>query len=105
QNELVRFLFTNYDDWVGILYNATEEGLTRILDQAGKDTFAELNLEGSFDLANPRSVSWIKENALKDTESYSDTIKEAISSKLQEGVAQGLSNEKIADSISGYFTD
>ena len=38
KNPLVRIIFEDYDDWIGLVYDATQAGLTRILGQSGKDT-------------------------------------------------------------------
>lgn len=104
-DELVRLLFENYDDWIGLVYNATKDGLTRILAESGKQTLAQLQVEVDFDLQNPRAVAWLANHAMEDSKSYSDTMKEEIGNLVREGVDQGASIDTIAESISGFFDD
>lgn len=104
-DELVRLIFENYEDWVGLVYNATKDGLTRVLGQSGKDTLALLEVDMTFDLQHPRVLDWLDQHALEDTDSYTGNIKEDITLKVMEGVELGQSNEDIADGIKQFFDD
>lgn len=102
-DELVRIVFDKYDEWVGILYNATKDGMAKIVKKYGQDTFALLEVDGAFDHTDPRMMDWLSEHALEDTDSYSKSLKEDISAKIQDGVEQGFGTDKIAGTIEDFF--
>lgn len=104
-DDLVRILFTNFNDWIGLVFNASHAGMKAILEKSGKEAMAQVNVDASFDLENPRAVDWLNTHAMEDSTSYSDTIKEEISLQVQQGVENGASREQIANSISQYFTE
>lgn len=103
EDSLIRFVFASYKDWVGLVLNASQEGLKRIFAQAGKDGLAEVSVDMDFDLNNPRAVAWIEDHALEDTESYTDTMKEEITAVLQVGIDEGRSVQSIAEDIEAFF--
>ncbi|HWY79521.1 MAG TPA: phage portal protein [Candidatus Sulfotelmatobacter sp.] len=104
-NELVRLLFSNYSDWVGLLFAATKEGMGTVMEQSGKDAIAETGVDATFDLQNPRAMDYLNEHALENTNSYSDTMKEDIALEVQQGVEQGQSVDGIANTIGNFFDD
>jgi HK97 family phage portal protein len=53
-DELVRILFEGYDDWIGLVYNATREGMERVLGESGKAALALLEVDSVFDVSHPR---------------------------------------------------
>ena len=85
-NDIVHIIFENYQDWIGLLFDATKEGLTKVMQQSGKDAVAEVGVDVNFDLQNPRALNWLNDHALEDTNSYSSTIKDDIALRIQEGV-------------------
>jgi len=104
-NELVRILFSNYQDWVGLLFNATKDGMSKVMEQSGKDAIADTGVDTSFDLQNPRALDYLNEHALENSNSYSDTMKEDISLTVQSSVEQGQSVDEIATTVSSFFDD
>lgn len=104
-NELVRLLFSNYADWVGLLFTATKDGMGKVMEQSGKDTIAETGVDGTFDLQNPRALDFLNKHALENTNSYSDTMKEDLALEVQQGVEQGQSVDQIAAAIGDFFDD
>ncbi len=104
-NDLVRLLFSNYADWIGLLYGATKEGMSTIMEQAGKDAIAETGIDATFDLQNPRALDFLNKHALENTNSYSDSMKEDIALEVQQGVEQGQSVDGIASTLENFFDD
>ncbi len=104
-NELVRVLFSNYGDWVGLLFNATKDGMSIVMEQSGKDALAEVGIDQGFDLQNPRALDFLNQHALENSSSYSDTMKEDIALEVQNGVEQGQSVDGIATTLGTFFND
>jgi HK97 family phage portal protein len=104
-NELVRLLFEGYDDWIGLVYNASKDGMQRVLEQSGKNSLALLEVDSVFDVSHPRVLEWLDTHALQDTDSYTGNIREDIILKVMEGVESGASNEDIGKTIGQWFDD
>jgi HK97 family phage portal protein len=102
-NDIVHIIFENYQDWVGLLFDATKQGLQKVMEQSGKDAVAEVGVSVDFDLQNPRALNWLNDHALEDTNSYSSTIKDDIALRIQEGVEMGASTDDIAGMIEEFF--
>jgi len=101
--DLVRLLFTNYNEWVGLVYNASKEQMTKVLGDSGKVALAEVNVDTDFDLENPRATDWLQKNALENATSYSGTLKDDIGQVVTDGVANGESIPDITASIGAFF--
>lgn len=104
-NNLINLIFQNYSKWVGLVLNATEEGIERIFEKSGKDGIAEVDVDVEFDLKNPRAVKWMADHALEATDSYTDTMKDDITFILQQGIDVGVSVQDIADSLAQFFDE
>lgn len=102
-NELVRFLVADWEDWIGILLNPTEDALKDSLAYAGKRALTQLDLEQPFDLLNPNVLDWLNSNALIHARSISDTVKDEVTVRIMEGVERGLGAEEIASLIEEFF--
>ncbi len=102
-NELVRFLFADWDDWIGVLLEPTRDTLEASLTEAGKQAIASLDLTIDFDLLNPNVLDWLNTNALRHARSVSDTVREEITLRIMQGVEQGQGAEEIATSIGAFF--
>jgi HK97 family phage portal protein len=102
-DELVRLLFADWDEQIGLLVNPTRQALTSSLSEAGKRALAELDLEQTFDQNDQRVVSWLETNALQHATSIADTIKEEVKDRIIAGVTEGLGAEDIAASIGEFF--
>lgn len=106
-NDVINFIVDSeeFNGWMKIVYNTSKDNLTKILKDSGQATLANLNLETDFDLQNPQALDWINDHALEDSNSYSGTWKDDIALQVQQGLEQGLTNEKIADNVNDYFFD
>ena len=102
-HELVKLLFSNYEDWIGLVYDATYAGLKSILAHSGKVALTQVEVDAEFDLENPRAVNWLDQYAREDSNSYSATMKEDIMTVIQQGVDNGDSVDTIADNLGGFF--
>lgn len=102
-NELVRFLFADWADWIGVLHNPTRETLEASLSEGGKAAIAQLDTSISFDLKHARAISWLETNALKHATSIADTIRSEITRRIIHGVNEGQGAEEIAESIGEFF--
>jgi HK97 family phage portal protein len=105
QNELVRFLFADWNDWIGVLLDPTRGALEASLTEAGKSALRQLDLDVTFDLLNPNVLDWLSSNALRHATSISDTIKDQVAIRIMEGVEQGLGAEDIAGNIGEFFDE
>ena len=102
-NDLVRLLFSNYKDWVGLIFNATKDGMTTVMEQSGKDALAEVGVDMTFDLQNPRALDYLNQHAMENATSYTDTMKEDIALEVQQGVEEGQSVDQIAGTLGEFF--
>jgi HK97 family phage portal protein len=104
-DNMIRLLFENWDDWIGILHDASEKTMSESLLEAGKFAVAQVGADVTFDLLNPRVLNWLNENALTHAKSINNTVRDEVTLRLMEGVEQGLGAEEIAQSIKGFFDD
>jgi HK97 family phage portal protein len=104
-SSLLKLIFTNYTDWVGLLYNATKEKQSQVLADSGKVALAQVGVDAAFDLANPRAVAWVTNNALANSTSYSDTMREDITDVVTLGVEEGASIDDISAGIETFFNN
>jgi len=104
-NDLVRILFSNYKDWIGLVFDATKDGMETVMEQSGKDAISEVGADVAFDLTNPRALDYLQEHALDNATSYSDTMKESIALEVQEGVEGGETIDEISGRIGQFFDD
>ena len=102
-NELVRFLFADWDDWIGVILNPTEDALKTSLEFGGKKALQQLGVDQTFDLLNPRVLDWLNTNALQHARSISDTTKDQVTLRIMEGVEQGKGAEDIAKAIEEFL--
>jgi HK97 family phage portal protein len=102
-NELVRFLFSDWNDWIGVLLNPTRETLEASLAEAGKTAVAQLDTDISFDLKHARAISWLETNALRHATSIADTVRGEITRRIIQGVNDGKGADDIAESIGEFF--
>ena len=79
--------------------------ITEIVKINGTAAFAELGIEGSFDVTNPEVIKFIKKRAGLLIKSIGDTTLEKLKKTLAAGVDIGESIPNLADRISGVFTD
>ena len=97
------------DDSIEIFYDATQaevdDALRDALSYGGNQTLAQLDIDSSFDLQNPRVVAWLRENGLAHARSVADTFKVEVLDLIVGGVDQGTAIADIADSIVGYFDE
>lgn len=102
-NELVRFLFTDWEDWIGVLVNPTRDALQESLEFGGRNALGQMDVEVNFDQLDPNVMDWLNSNALRHATSVTGTVKEELITRLMAGVEQGLSAREIADSFSEFF--
>ena len=79
--------------------------ITEIVKINGAAAYAELGIEGSFDVTNPEVIKFIKKRAGLLIKSIGDTTLEKLKKTLASGVEAGESIPKLADRISGVFSD
>jgi HK97 family phage portal protein len=102
-NELVRFLFSDWNDWIGLLLEPTRDTLTASYDEAGRQAVAQLDIDLTFDLRHARAISWLETNALNHATSIADTVRSEITHRIIHGVEEGLGADDIAASIGEFF--
>jgi SPP1 gp7 family putative phage head morphogenesis protein len=79
--------------------------ITEIVKINGTAAFAELGIEGSFDVTNPEVIKFIKKRAGLLIKSIGDTTLEKLKKTLAAGVDIGESIPNLADRISEVFTE
>lgn len=103
QNELIRVLFEDYQDWVGLLYDATKDGINNIYETSGKEALAEVGVDIGFDVDNPAAIDYLNNHALEMATQVGETIKEDLTLQLMQGIETGASVRDTADAISSFF--
>ena len=71
----------------------------------GTAAFAELGIEGSFDVNNPEVIKWIKAHTGESVKTILNTTFEALKGTLAEGVEAGESIPKLADRITAEYNE
>jgi len=79
--------------------------ITETVKINGTAAYAELGVEGAFDVTNPEVIKWIKKRTGLLIKSISDTTLEKLRKTLAAGVDAGESIPKLADRISDVFSD
>ena len=79
--------------------------ITEIVKINGTAAYAELGVGGAFDVLNPEVIKFIKKRAGLLIKSIGDTTLEKLKKTLAGGVDAGESIPKLADRISGVFTE
>jgi len=79
--------------------------ITEMVKINGTSAYAELGIEGSFDVTNPRVVKWIKERCGMLIKSISDTTRDKLRKTLSEGVANGESIPSLASRVSAVYDE
>ncbi len=102
-NDLIRFLFEDWNDWIGVFYGSVEDALKISLAYAGKEVVQRVGAEIAFDLQNPRVLDWLSTHALDHAKSVTGSVKEEVALRVMEGVEQGLSIDDMADRIGEFF--
>lgn len=104
------------EDWEPLFNQAdveTIEAFVKPIDSAveaallagGKQTMADFMLTGSFDLANPRAVAYLKDYGAKLVKGINETTRTYIKTIVTEGVEQGWSYNKTAKAISDRYEE
>lgn len=104
-NQLVKVLFDNFPEWVGLLHDATDEGMSQIFEDSGAQALTQVGATMTFDMNNPRAMDFLNQHVLENTDSYSGTMKDDISLAVMQGVEQGSSVDDIANDIGAFFDD
>lgn len=102
-DELVRFLFEDWNDWIGILLHLTRDALEASYAEAGKQAITQLDIDLTFDLEHARAISWLETNALNHATAIADTIRDEVKRLIVQGVKDGLGADDIAESIGAFF--
>lgn len=102
-DDVIRILFEGWEDFTKILEDASHDSLEATLFYAGKQALAQLNLDQTFDLENPRAVNWLKENALKHAKTISGTMKDEAKAIVIAGVESGTSVDDIAKALEQFY--
>jgi HK97 family phage portal protein len=79
--------------------------ITETVRLNGTESFAELGIEGSFDVSNPEVVKWIKKRCGTLIKGISDTTLDKLKITLTEGIEAGESIPKLASRISAVYEE
>lgn len=97
------------DDEVNVFYGEQLADINEALRDAfaygGKQTIAQLNVDASFDLANPRAVEWLKNNGVIHATSVATSYKDEVRQIIVDSVDEGTAIADIADKLLGYFSE
>lgn len=104
------------DDWLSIWNGVTEQTETLFLDTltgvmeqglaAGAAvTIEDLQIDYSFELTNPRAVSYIEQNGALRVTGINDTTRTAIRDIVTQGTREGWSYDRVAREINRRFTE
>lgn len=76
-----------------------------IFQKGGDDTMKGADIEGTFDLKNPRAVKWLDNHALELATQVPETIKGSMGAIISDGIANGQSIQTIRDNIGVFYDD
>jgi HK97 family phage portal protein len=89
--------------WVRDIQAANLDTYGIVMPEAGNKALAQVKVNGTFDVANPRAVNWMATHALEGAKSVVGTVRDAVKIKLAAGIADGSSVDDIAASIATFF--
>ena len=87
------------------LIEVTLPRITEMVKINGINAYAELGVEGSFDVTNPKIIKWIKAHCGDLIVSIADTTFDALKVTLTEGIKLGESIPKLAARVTAEYTD
>lgn len=104
------------DDWLRVLDIATgetrdlflapiQEAVQLSLLQGAMDTIAELGVESSFGLRNPRAVAYLDSRGFGLISQINETTRGNIATIVRNGVDEGWSYNKMATEIRSLYSD
>ena len=79
--------------------------ITEMVMMNGNNVYAELGVSGSFDVSNPKVVSWIKKKVGMLIKEIPETTLDKLRRTLAEGVDAGESIHKLASRISSVYEE
>jgi len=79
--------------------------ITEMVKINGTNAYAELGVEGSFDVTNPKVIKWIKAHCGDLIVSITDTTFDALKATLTEGIKLGESIPKLAARVTEQYAD
>lgn len=105
EDDILRIIFDGWENWTKVLDQSSHDALKASMLFAGKTALDQLGLDQTFDLANPRAVSWLTENALNNAKSITGTMKDEAKSRILEGLQNNASPDDIAKTLEQFFDD
>mgnify|MGYP005854342411 CR=1 FL=1 len=103
--ELEQGMFGDVTKWLVILSKPLTELLRSSVTYAGKEAIRQTGVSISFDMANPRVVTWLEVHALQSATEVNDTMKDEVRRILVEAVTSGKSITDIAGEISKFYEE
>ncbi len=102
-DDIIRLLFENWEDWIGILYKPVNDALQNSLAYSGRQVIEQIGIDITFDLLNPRVMDWLNAHALEHAKSINSSIRDEVATRIMAGVEEGLGAEDIAGTIAEFF--
>lgn len=85
--------------------NPIEVAVTEALAAGGEATLADLMVGGSFNLANPRAVAYLRDYGANLVAGIDDTTRQYIKTIITDGIDQGWSYNQMAKAISDRYAE
>lgn len=104
-DDVARVALENYEKILDSFTDEIKDTLETSLKRAGKTALARVGAEVSFDLENPRVVAFLSERALDEAVGISGRLKDEISSRIVDGVEEGLGADAIAQNLRKFFDE
>lgn len=104
-DDMLRLAFEDYGTVIAAFTDEMRDTLRTSLRRAGTSALVRVGVEISFDLDNPRAVSFLEEHALEEATGISQRLRSEISSQIVDGVEEGLGPSDIAHNISNFFDE
>jgi HK97 family phage portal protein len=74
-DDLVKLLFEDWDDWVGVLHDSLKDDYDIGMAYGGKIGLQRVDVSIKFDLENERAQAWIEDTALKNARTILGILK------------------------------
>lgn len=104
-DDIIRLLFENWDDWIGILYKPVNDALQNSLAYSGRQAIEQIGIDITFDLLNPRVMDWLNTHALEHAKSINTSVRDEVATRILGGVEEGLGAQDIAGRIAEFFDE
>lgn len=102
--EMVKLLFENWDEWIGILYDSLKDDEELAMEYGGNIALQRVDVATKFDMENDKAQAWIEDTALKNAKSIVGSLKDDLRPVILDAASAGEGSQGVADALAEHFS-